>query len=71
VALNFAQKEAIVAEVAEVAKGAYSVIGAEYRGLTVEQMTRLRVEARKSGSTSGSSRTPWLDARFRIRISNA
>jgi large subunit ribosomal protein L10 len=49
VALNFAQKEAIVAEVAEVAKGAYSVIGAEYRGLTVEQMTRLRVEARKSG----------------------
>ena len=49
VALSFAQKEAIVAEVAEVAKGAYSAVGAEYRGLTVEQMTALRVEARKTG----------------------
>ena len=48
-ALNFAQKEAIVAEVAEVAKSAYSAVGAEYRGLTVEQMTDLRVEARKAG----------------------
>lgn len=48
-ALNFAQKEAIVAEVAEVAKSAYSAIGAEYRGLTVEQMTQLRVEARQAG----------------------
>jgi large subunit ribosomal protein L10 len=49
VALSFAQKEAIVAEVAEVAKSAYSIVGAEYRGLTVEQMTDLRVEARKAG----------------------
>jgi large subunit ribosomal protein L10 len=49
VALNFAQKEAIVAEVAEVAKSAYSAIAAEYRGLTVEQLTKLRVEARKAG----------------------
>lgn len=48
-ALSFAQKEAIVAEVAEVAKKAHSAIGAEYRGLTVEQMTKLRVEARKAG----------------------
>jgi large subunit ribosomal protein L10 len=49
VALNFAQKEAIVAEVAEVAKSAYSAIAAEYRGLTVGQLTKLRVEARKAG----------------------
>ncbi|MEA3274954.1 MAG: 50S ribosomal protein L10 [Pseudomonadota bacterium] len=48
-ALSFAQKEAIVAEVAEVAKSAYSAIGAEYRGLTVEEMGALRVEARKAG----------------------
>lgn len=48
-ALNYAQKETIVAEVAEVAKSAYSAIGAEYRGLTVGQMTKLRVEARKAG----------------------
>jgi large subunit ribosomal protein L10 len=49
VALNFAQKEAIVAEVAEVAKSAFSAVGAEYRGLTVGQITKLRVEARKAG----------------------
>lgn len=48
-ALTYAQKETIVAEVAEVAKTAYSAIGAEYRGLTVADMTDLRVEARKSG----------------------
>jgi large subunit ribosomal protein L10 len=49
VALSFAQKEAIVAEVAEVAKSAYSAIGAEYRGLSVEEMTDLRVQARAAG----------------------
>jgi large subunit ribosomal protein L10 len=49
VALNFAQKQAIVAEVAEVAKSAHSAVGAEYRGLTVAQLTALRVEARKAG----------------------
>jgi large subunit ribosomal protein L10 len=49
VALSYAQKESIVAEVAEVAKTAYSAIGAEYRGLSVADMTELRVEARKAG----------------------
>jgi len=49
VALNFAQKEAVVAEVAEVAKNAFAAVGAEYRGLTVGQITKLRVEARKVG----------------------
>ncbi|WP_295445052.1 50S ribosomal protein L10 [uncultured Thiodictyon sp.] len=48
-ALNLAQKEAIVAEVAEVARGAFSAVAAEYRGLTVGQITKLRVEARKVG----------------------
>ncbi len=48
-ALNFAQKQAVVAEVAEVASKAYSAIAAEYRGMTVEQLTALRVEARKAG----------------------
>ena len=48
-ALNRAQKETIVAEVAEVAATAYSAIAAEYRGLTVEEMTQLRVEARNAG----------------------
>ena len=48
-ALKFPQKQAIVAEVAEVAAKAHSAIAAEYRGLTAEQMNQLRVEARKSG----------------------
>lgn len=48
-ALSFAQKEAIVAEVAEVAKSAYSAVGAEYRGLSVQEMTDLRSQARKAG----------------------
>jgi large subunit ribosomal protein L10 len=48
-ALNFEQKQAIVAEVAEVARTAYSAIAAEYRGISVGDMTRLRVEARNNG----------------------
>ncbi len=48
-ALNFEQKQAIVAEVAEVASSAYSAVVAEYRGLTVDEMTLLRREARNQG----------------------
>ena len=40
-------KKAVVTEVAEVAKTAYSAIAAEYRGLPVSEMTELRVAARK------------------------
>ncbi|MCW8907365.1 MAG: 50S ribosomal protein L10 [Sedimenticola sp.] len=47
--LNLEQKKAVVAEVAEVAGSAYSAIAAEYRGLTVGEMTELRVKARESG----------------------
>lgn len=47
--LNLEQKKAVVAEVAEVASSAYSAIAAEYRGLTVGEMTELRVKARESG----------------------
>jgi len=46
-ALTLEEKKAVVAEVAEVAKGAYSAVAAEYRGLTVEEMTGLRVKARQ------------------------
>jgi large subunit ribosomal protein L10 len=41
-------KQAVVAEVASVAASAQSAIAAEYRGLTVAEMTQLRSEARKS-----------------------
>ena len=48
-ALNLEDKKALVAEVAEVAAKALSVVAAEYRGLTVSQMTELRAKARKQG----------------------
>ncbi len=47
--LNLEQKKAIVAEVADIAGKAYSAVAAEYRGLTVGEMTELRVKARESG----------------------
>ncbi|MCP4701819.1 MAG: 50S ribosomal protein L10 [Gammaproteobacteria bacterium] len=48
VALKLEDKRAIVAEVAEIAAKASSAIAAEYRGLTVGEMTELRKEARKA-----------------------
>jgi large subunit ribosomal protein L10 len=48
VALNLDQKKAVVAEVAEVAANAHSAIAAEYIGLSVEDMTNLRVKAREN-----------------------
>ena len=48
-ALNLEQKKAVVAEVAEAAKSAHSAIAAEYRGLTVLEMTDLRAKARANG----------------------
>jgi large subunit ribosomal protein L10 len=48
-ALNLEDKKTLVAEVAEVAAKAQSVVAAEYRGLTVGQMTELRAKARTQG----------------------
>jgi large subunit ribosomal protein L10 len=47
--LNLEDKKALVAEVAEVAASAQSVVAAEYRGITVSQMTDLRAKARAQG----------------------
>jgi large subunit ribosomal protein L10 len=47
VSLNLDGKKAVVAEVAEVASTAYAAIAAEYRGLSVSDMTALRVKARE------------------------
>jgi large subunit ribosomal protein L10 len=47
-ALRLEDKKALVAEVAEVAQSAQSVVAAEYRGLTVSQLTDLRARARAS-----------------------
>ena len=48
-ALRLDDKKALVAEVAAVAAKAQSVVAAEYRGLSVPQMTDLRTRARKAG----------------------
>ncbi len=48
-ALNLSQKKEVVAELADVAATAHSLIAAEYAGTTVEQMTAMRKKARESG----------------------
>lgn len=48
-ALTLEDKKAIVAEVNDVACRALSVVAADYRGLTVTEMTDLRSKARESG----------------------
>jgi large subunit ribosomal protein L10 len=48
-ALNFEQKKAVVAEMADAANKALAAVAAEYRGLTVEEMTELRAQAREDG----------------------
>ena len=47
-ALNLEQKKVVVAELANVAAKAHSLVAAEYAGLTVEQLTELRKKARQS-----------------------
>ena len=46
--LNLEAKKEVVAEVNTVAASALSAVAAEYRGLTVAEMSELRVEARKA-----------------------
>ncbi len=48
-ALNLQGKQAIVAEVSEVAKGALSAVVADSRGVTVDKMTELRKAGREAG----------------------
>ena len=48
-ALNLSQKQEVVAELAEVAAKAHSLIAVEYVGTTVSQMTEMRKKARETG----------------------
>lgn len=48
-ALNLDSKKAVVEEVAAIAAKAHSAIAAEYRGLTVTELTELRKTARETG----------------------
>jgi large subunit ribosomal protein L10 len=47
--LNLEDKKALVTEVSAIAAGAQSMVAAEYRGLSVGQMTELRAKARAQG----------------------
>jgi len=49
VALNLDSKKVVVEEVAEYAAKAHSAVAAEYRGLTVTELTELRKTARETG----------------------
>ena len=48
-ALNLSQKQVVVAELADVASKAHSLVAAEYAGITVAQMTAMRKKARETG----------------------
>ncbi len=48
-ALNLEQKKAMVAELSDIAGKALSAVAADYRGLTVSEMTQLRKTARENG----------------------
>ncbi len=48
-ALNLSQKQEVVAELADVAAKAHSLIAVEYAGITVGQLTAMRKKARESG----------------------
>ena len=48
-ALNLSQKHQVVAEIADVASKAQSLVAAEYAGVTVGQMTAMRKKARETG----------------------
>ncbi len=48
-ALRLDDKKIVVSEVAEIAAKAHSAIAAEYRGLTVTELTELRKTAREAG----------------------
>jgi len=49
VSLTLKAKKTVVDEVSVIAASAHSAVAAEYSGLTVEEMTDLRVQARKGG----------------------
>lgn len=49
--LNRSEKEAVISDVTSLAAKAQTLVLAEYRGITVADMTKLRTEARSKGVT--------------------
>ena len=48
-ALNISEKKDVVKEVSEIASSAESAVAAEYRGLSVQELSELRNNARNLG----------------------
>ena len=61
-ALRLEDKKTFVAEVNAVAEDSVTAVAAEYRGLTVAEMTELRSEARNAGVYLRVVKTRWLAA---------
>ena len=55
--LNRSEKEAVIEEVTGLAAKAQTLVMAEYRGITVADMTKLRNEARSKGVNLVSKNT--------------
>ena len=70
-ALLIEDKKQIVAEVNEVASKAFSAVVADYQGMSVEQLTALRVEARKLGVLHVLYVILWQNVLFKIRNSRS
>ena len=57
--LNRSEKQAVIDEVTGLAAKAQTLVMAEYRGITVADMTRLRSQARGNGVTLSVLKTLW------------
>ncbi|GIS91436.1 MAG: hypothetical protein CM1200mP20_14770 [Pseudomonadota bacterium] len=69
--LSIEQKKAVVSEVSEVFNLAQAAVLAEYRGLSVEQITELRAQARENGVEVRVVKNTWPGAVWPGPVSNA
>ena len=60
--MNLEDKKAIVAEVTDVAKKSVSAVAADYRGLTVEKLTQLRIKADGAKPDESTPTQCWAGA---------
>ena len=68
--IGLEEKQAIVAEVHDVAGSALSAVVADYRGVSVEDMTTLRKSARDAGVQVKVVKTPLSSRLLRCKHSS-
>ena len=69
--LTLESKKAVVEEVHAVARDAHSLVAAEYRGMSVAEMSQLRTQARQANVHLRVVRNTWLAGHSKTRISSA